>query len=71
MPADASRPPLPGAVLFACNFNRVRSPMAEALLKRALGDRVYVDSCGLKREAGEAGEGAGSAERWRADATRW
>ena len=58
MPADASRPPLPGAVLFACNFNRVRSPMAEALLNRALGDRVYVDSCGLKREAGEAGEGA-------------
>jgi protein-tyrosine-phosphatase len=39
---------LPGAVLFACNFNRVRSPMAEALLKRALGDRVYVDSCGLR-----------------------
>ena len=58
MPADASRPPLPGAVLFACNFNRVRSPMAEALLKRALGDRVYVDSCGLKQEPGEAGEGA-------------
>ena len=45
--------PLPGAVLFACNFNRVRSPMAEALLKRLLGDRVYADSCGLKREAGE------------------
>ena len=58
MAADASRPPLPGAVLFACNFNRVRSPMAEALLKRALGDRVYVDSCGLKQEPGEAGEGA-------------
>nr|WP_281372811.1 low molecular weight phosphatase family protein [Phenylobacterium haematophilum] len=49
---------MPGAVLFACNFNRVRSPMAEALLKRALGDRVYVDSCGLKQEPGEAGEGA-------------
>lgn len=58
MAADASRTPLPGAVLFACNFNRVRSPMAEALLKRALGDRVYVDSCGLKQEPGEAGEGA-------------
>jgi len=42
----ASRPP--SAVLFACNFNRVRSPMAEALLKRMMGDRVYVDSCGLK-----------------------
>ncbi|HEY9233942.1 MULTISPECIES: arsenate-mycothiol transferase ArsC [Phenylobacterium] len=58
MRADTSRPRLPGAVLFACNFNRVRSPMAEALLKRALGDRVYVDSCGLKRETGEHAEGA-------------
>jgi protein-tyrosine-phosphatase len=38
----------PGAVLFACNFNRVRSPMAEILLKRVAGDLIYVDSCGLK-----------------------
>ncbi len=30
--------------------------MAEALLKRAIGDRVYVDSCGLK--SSEEGEGA-------------
>jgi len=45
----ASPPPSqPGAVLFACNFNRVRSPMAEALLKRLVGDRIYVDSCGLR-----------------------
>lgn len=58
MASVSKRAPLPGAVLFACNFNRVRSPMAEALLKRALGDRVYVDSCGLKQESGEAGEGA-------------
>ena len=41
-------PQLPGAVLFACNHNRVRSPMAEALLKLMFGDRVYVESCGLK-----------------------
>ena len=40
---------LPGAVLFCCNFNRVRSPMAEALLKRHAGDRIFVDSCGLRR----------------------
>ncbi len=39
---------LPGAVLFACNHNRVRSPMAEGLLKLMFGDRVYVDSCGLR-----------------------
>jgi protein-tyrosine-phosphatase len=50
MPADLS-PRTPGAVLFACNFNQVRSPMAEALLKRLVGDRVYVDSCGLKEPA--------------------
>jgi protein-tyrosine-phosphatase len=50
MPADAP-PLLPGAVLFACNFNQVRSPMAEALLKRLVGDRVYVDSCGLRQPA--------------------
>ncbi|MET0295548.1 MAG: low molecular weight phosphatase family protein [Phenylobacterium sp.] len=46
---DPEKPrPLPGAVLFACNLNRVRSPMAEALLKRQVGDRIYVDSCGLE-----------------------
>jgi protein-tyrosine-phosphatase len=46
---------LPGAVLFACNFNRVRSPMAAALLRRVLGDRIFVDSCGLRLDA-DAGE---------------
>jgi protein-tyrosine-phosphatase len=39
---------LPGAVLFACNFNRVRSPMAAGLMKLIFGDKVFVDSCGLK-----------------------
>ncbi|WP_304167805.1 low molecular weight phosphatase family protein [Phenylobacterium aquaticum] len=58
MASDAARPPLPGAVLFACNFNRVRSPMAEALLKRMLGDRIFVDSCGLRLDRGEAARGA-------------
>jgi protein-tyrosine-phosphatase len=57
MTADAAQPRLPGAVLFACNFNRVRSPMAEALLKRAFGDRVFVDSCGLKQDGSAAGGG--------------
>lgn len=47
MSADP-RPALPSAVLFACNFNRVRSPIAETLLKRLVGDRIYVDSCGLR-----------------------
>ena len=46
MPTELA--PQPGAVLFACNLNQVRSPMAEALLKRLVGDRIYVDSCGLR-----------------------
>jgi protein-tyrosine-phosphatase len=38
----------PGAVLFACNLNRVRSPIAEGLIKLLYGTEIYVDSCGLK-----------------------
>jgi len=45
-PAPISRR-RPGAVLFSCNLNRIRSPMAEGLLKLHFGDAVYVDSCGL------------------------
>jgi len=40
----------PGAVLFACTLNRVRSPMAERLMKLMFGQSVYVDSCGLRRD---------------------
>ncbi len=36
------------AVLFACERNSVRSPIAEALLKHFHGRAIYVDSCGLK-----------------------
>ncbi|MEG9860993.1 MAG: low molecular weight phosphatase family protein [Parvularculales bacterium] len=38
----------PGAVLFACNYNAVRSPMAEALMKHLCGQTIYVDSCGVR-----------------------
>lgn len=41
-------PALPGAVLFACTYNRVRSPIAAALMRMRFGARVFVDSCGLK-----------------------
>ncbi|MBX3484768.1 low molecular weight phosphatase family protein [Phenylobacterium sp.] len=40
---------LPDAVLFCCNYNQVRSPMAESLLKHIVGTRIFVDSCGLRR----------------------
>lgn len=46
--ANAERKPvLPGSVLFACNLNTVRSVMAEAILKKLHGNRIYVDSAGV------------------------
>ncbi len=42
---------LPGAVLFACSENALRSPMAESILKHLHGHRIYVDSVGVR--AGE------------------
>lgn len=42
---------LPGAVLFACSHNSLRSPMAEGIMKHLHGRRVFVDSVGLR--AGE------------------
>lgn len=38
---------LPAAVLFCCNLNEVRSPMAEGIMKRFHGNRVFVDSAGI------------------------
>jgi protein-tyrosine-phosphatase len=46
---------LPDAVLFACNYNRVRSPMAEALFKHFYGTRAFADSCGLKPDPSDEG----------------
>jgi protein-tyrosine-phosphatase len=40
---------LPGAVLFACTFNAVRSPMAAAIMRHLFGRFVYVDSVGVRR----------------------
>ncbi|HEY1930027.1 MAG TPA: low molecular weight phosphatase family protein [Caulobacteraceae bacterium] len=39
---------MPDAVLFACNYNRVRSPMAAALMHRLYGSSVFVDSVGVR-----------------------
>ncbi len=35
------------SVLFACNMNSVRSPMAAALLRQAAGEAMRVDSAGV------------------------
>ena len=41
---------LPSAVLFACSMNAIRSPMAEGILKFLHGDRIYVDSVGVRKK---------------------
>ena len=39
---------LPGAVLFVCTMNSVRSPMAAAILRHLVGRRIYVESAGVR-----------------------
>jgi protein-tyrosine-phosphatase len=39
----------PLAVLFACGFNSVRSPMAAALFRQIIGNSTYVGSAGVRK----------------------
>ena len=39
---------IPDSVLFACNLNAVRSPMAEGIAKYLFGHRIYIDSLGVR-----------------------
>jgi len=41
---------LPSSVLFCCDYNAVRSPMAEGLMKRLYGHEVYVQSAGVRND---------------------
>jgi len=38
---------LPGAILFCCDHNAVRSPLAEGVMKRFHGRSVFVQSAGV------------------------
>jgi len=42
--------PLPQSVLFCCDHNAVRSPMAEAIMKRLYGTGCYVQSVGVRND---------------------
>lgn len=41
---------LPSSVLFCCDYNAVRSPMAEGITKKLFGTKIYVQSAGVKNE---------------------
>lgn len=49
MPRGPNGEELPGAVLFACTLNSVRSPMAAAIMRHLFGRSIYVDSVGARR----------------------
>ena len=40
----------PSSVLFACDHNAVRSPMAEGIMKRDYGTSIFVQSAGVRHD---------------------
>jgi protein-tyrosine-phosphatase len=40
---------LPGAVLFMCGMNSIRSPIAEAIARHYLPKSIYIASAGVRR----------------------
>ncbi|KPU83925.1 ArsC family transcriptional regulator [Marinosulfonomonas sp. PRT-SC04] len=40
----------PSSVLFCCDHNAVRSPMAEGMMKQLCGHEIYVQSAGVKND---------------------
>lgn len=40
----------PTSVLFACDYNAVRSPMAEGIMKRDYGSSIFVQSAGVRHK---------------------
>jgi len=38
---------LPASVLFVCNMNQIRSPMAEFLTRDIYGSKIYAQSAGI------------------------
>lgn len=41
---------LPNSVLFCCDHNAIRSPMAEGMMKNLYGTECYVQSAGVKSD---------------------
>lgn len=42
--------PVPHSVLFCCDHNAIRSPMAEGMMKQFYGRASYVQSAGVKND---------------------
>ena len=55
---DETETPQPTSVLFICNHNIIRSPMAEALTRSRFGNRIYCASAGVRMGEQDAFVGA-------------
>lgn len=42
-----TKPEMPKSVLFVCNMNQIRSPMAEFLTKELFGNQIFAQSAGI------------------------
>lgn len=47
---EEAYPPLPQSVLFCCDHNAVRSPMAEGIMKKLYGQEAYIQSVGVHND---------------------
>jgi len=43
-------PEMPQSILFCCDHNAVRSPMAEGIMKKLFGTGTYVQSVGVRND---------------------
>lgn len=50
VPTPPPAAPFPDAVLFCCDHNAIRSPMAEGMMKKFYGHRAYVQSAGVRND---------------------
>lgn len=50
MADDSTYQALPQSVLFCCDHNSVRSPMAEGIMKQLYGTECYIQSVGVKND---------------------
>jgi arsenate reductase len=48
--SDPTYQPLPQSLLFCCDHNAVRSPMAEGIMKKLYGAACYIQSVGVKND---------------------
>ncbi|MBS0564449.1 MAG: low molecular weight phosphatase family protein [Proteobacteria bacterium] len=48
--AEVNGGKLPHSVLFCCDYNAVRSPMAEGMMKKFYGRATYVQSAGVRND---------------------